>query len=215
MSAPALLLFDLDGTLVDSAPDLAASANALRAARGLPPLPLARLRPHVGHGARGMLAAGLDLHPGQPGYEAERDAFLADYATRLLDQTKLFDGVAELLAGLSRWGIVTNKALPLATPICDALPPLRAAAVRVGGDSTPHRKPHPAPLLHACTLAGVAPAQAVYVGDDLRDIQAAHAAGMPGWAVRWGYLGDGLPIDAWGAEQVFSHPAELAEALRA
>lgn len=210
-----LVLFDLDGTLVDSAPDLAASANALRAARGLPPLPLAHLRPHVGSGARGMLGAGLGLKPGDAEYEPLRDAFLADYATRLLDQTRLFDGVAELLAGLPAWGIVTNKALALALPLQQGLAPLQRAAVLIGGDSTPHRKPHPAPLLAACARLGVAPSEALYIGDDLRDVQAARAAGLRAWAVRWGYLGDGEPIEAWGAECIFDSPAHLQAALRA
>jgi phosphoglycolate phosphatase len=215
---PSLILFDLDGTLVDSAPDLAASANALRAARGLPPLPLAQLRPHVGSGARGMLGAGLGLKPGDAEYEALRLAFLADYATRLLDSTTLFDGIADLLSGLPRFGIVTNKALALAHPIQQALAPLKAATVLIGGDSTPHRKPHPAPLLAACAQAGVAPADALYIGDDLRDMQAARAAGMPGWAVRWGYLGDpgeAAPIEAWGADRIVDSPSQLRLALGA
>lgn len=210
---PSLILFDLDGTLVDSAPDLAASANALRAARGLPALPLATLRPHVGSGARGMLGVGLGLRPGDAEYELLRQAFLADYATRLLAQTGLFDGIAELLAGLGHWGIVTNKSLALAQPIQQGLTPLRQAAVLVGGDCTPHRKPHPAPLLEACARAGVAPARALYVGDDLRDMQAARAAGMPGWAVRWGYLGDSQPIEDWGAERVVESPYALTRLL--
>lgn len=210
---PQLVLFDLDGTLVDSAPDLAASANALREARGLPPLPLALLRPHVGSGARGMLGAGLGLQPGDAEYEGLRQAFLADYATRLLAQTGLFEGIAELLAGLPHWGIVTNKSLALAQPIQQGLAPLREAAVLVGGDCTPHRKPHPAPLLEACARTGVAPQQALYVGDDLRDMRAARAAGMPGWAVRWGYLGDALPIDEWGADRVIDSPAAMIRLL--
>jgi N-acetyl-D-muramate 6-phosphate phosphatase len=211
------VLFDLDGTLIDSAPDLAASANALRARRQLPPLPLADYRPHGGSGARGMLGVGLGLQAEHPEYESHKQAFLADYATRLLDNTRAFAGVPELLLGLQsaglRWGIVTNKAVYLAQPLVQGLSPLAGCAVLVGGDTTPHRKPHPAPLQHALQELGLAPHEVVYVGDDLRDVQAAHAAGLAALAVRWGYLGQGVPIDSWGASAVLDRPQQLLEHL--
>ena len=212
------VLFDLDGTLVDSAPDLAGSANRLRALKGLPPLPLAALRPFCGSGARGMLEVGLNLRPQDPGYEAARLAFLADYAKHLLDGTHLFEDVDQLLKRLAlrgqRWGIVTNKAEALAQPLQQAFSALQGAAVLVGGDTTAHRKPHPAPLLEAARRMGLAASDCIYVGDDERDIQAAHAAGMPGVAVRWGYLGL-KPVDGWGAEAQITSPLHLLGLLEA
>ncbi|WP_374659743.1 HAD family hydrolase [Inhella sp.] len=217
MTAPLAVLFDLDGTLVDSAPDLAASANALRAWRGLPALPLERLRPHVGSGARGMLGEGLGLRPGDADYEALRVAFLADYAQRLLVHTTLFTEVPALLASLRqrglRWGIVTNKALSLARPIQQALLP--EAEALVGGDCTGQRKPHPAPLLEAARRLGCAPAQCLYVGDDPRDMQAARAAEMTGVAAGWGYLGVEAPITSWGPAAVLERPLQLLDWLGA
>lgn len=205
------VLFDLDGTLVDSAPDLAASANRLRAARGLPPLPLERLRPHCGSGARGMLGEGLGLKPGDADYEDQRIAFLDDYAEHLLDQTLAFDGVTDLLSGLSArgltWGIVTNKTLALAQPLQRALLP--EPAVLVGGDCTPHRKPHPDSLQEALRRLGLAPAHCIYVGDDHRDMLAAQAAGMGGVAAGWGYVGAGESIASWGAALLLEQPLQL------
>lgn len=212
------VLFDLDGTLVDSAPDLVGSANRLRALQGLPLLPLAALRPFCGSGARGMLEVGLNLRPQDPGYEAARLAFLVDYAKHLLDGTHLFADVEELLSLLAsrgqRWGIVTNKAEALARPLQQAFSALQGAAVLVGGDTTAHRKPHPAPLLEAARRLGLAASDCIYVGDDERDIQAAHAAGMPGIAVRWGYLGL-KPVDGWDAEAQITSPLQLLDLLEA
>lgn len=214
---PAALLFDLDGTLVDSAPDLAGAANDLLAVRDRPACPYAELRPHAGSGARGMLGAAFGLRPGDAGYDAMRDEFLAAYAQRLLRQTQLFDGVAELVDGLTqaglRWGIVTNKALHLAEPLVDGLGLRPPAAVLIGGDSTPHTKPHPAPLWAACAALGVEAAACVYVGDDPRDMRAARAAGMPGWAAAWGYLGVAEPLSTWDAEFVLDAPTAVLKRL--
>jgi len=211
------VLFDLDGTLIDSAPDLAGTANDLRQRRGLPPLPHAAYRPHGGSGARGMLGVAFGLAPGSAGYSELREEFLAHYATRSLVQTRLFDAAAALLADLDAmslpWGIVTNKALDLAEPITRALPPLARAAALVGGDSTPHLKPHPAPLLEAARRLGVAPARCVYIGDDPRDIQAGRAAGMATLAAAWGYLGTGQPVEAWQADGVLADAGALLQWL--
>lgn len=213
------VLFDLDGTLVDSAPDLAGSANRLRALQGLPPLPLAALRPHCGSGARGMLEIGLELRPLDAGYEAARLTFLADYAEHLLDDTLPFEEVDELLRRLAalglRWGIVTNKAESLAQPLQQAFAALRGAAVLVGGDTTAHRKPHPAPLLEAARRLGLTPRDCIYVGDDERDMQAAQAAGMPGLAACWGYLGMGPGVQTWRAAKLLQRPLELLDCLTA
>lgn len=210
------LLFDLDGTLVDSAPDLAAAANAMRVARGLPPLPLAQLRPHAGSGARGMLGCALGRRPGDADYEPLRIEFLDRYEACMLHSAALFDGVPALLQALQglqargvAWGIVTNKAMRFAQPLGLAMGLLPAAQVLVAGDSTPHTKPHPAPLLAAVQHLGVTPADCVYVGDDHRDMLAGRAAGMAVWAAAWGYLGPGADVQQWAADAVLQHPQDL------
>ncbi|KOQ35985.1 phosphoglycolate phosphatase, partial [Achromobacter xylosoxidans] len=179
----ALILFDFDGTLADTAPDLAAAANQQRTRRGLEPLPYETLRPVASQGARGLLRVALGLKPGDDEYEPTRLQFLEDYAASSTVHSKLFPGIEALLAdirqrGLS-WGIVTNKVTYLTLPIVEHLNLTRDSAVLVCGDTTAHAKPHPLPLQHAAREAGFATDRCVYVGDDLRDIQAAHAAGMP------------------------------------
>ena len=210
------MLFDLDGTLIDSAPDLVGAANALRQERGLPPLPVPQLRPWVGAGARGMLGAGLDIHPTHGEYETLKDRFLALYAQRLLQETQAFEGIPRLLQALVArglaWGIVTNKAERFTLPIHRGMPLLHGAGAVIGGDTTPHAKPHPAPLLEAARRMGFNAADCLYVGDDHRDIQAAHAAGMPAVAACWGYLG-ASPVADWGADAVIEHPEHLLPLL--
>ena len=175
MSTCAALLFDLDGTLIDSAPDLAGALNRLRQRQGLAPLPYAALRPLVGSGARGMVGAGFGLQPGDEGFEELKQAFLAEYQGQLLDQTRVFDQSAWLLDELASrslpWGIVTNKATRYAEPVVQGLGLAQRTAVLVCGDTTPHAKPHPAPLLEAAARLGVAAEECIYVGDDLRDVQ--------------------------------------------
>ena len=211
------VLFDLDGTLVDSAPDLAGAANEMRLARGLPPLPYDTLRAWAGSGARGMLAASLDSHPGQAGYVDLRDEFHDRYEQRLLQETRLFDAIVPLLDALEShglpWGIVTNKALRFAEPLSQALGLLPRAAALVGGDSTAHTKPHPAPLLEAARRLGLPPQACVYVGDDLRDMHAGRAAAMGALAAAWGYLGVDTPIHEWGADFVLTEPNDLLTSL--
>jgi len=208
-----VVLFDLDGTLVDSAPDLAGATNEMLQARGRPDVPFERLRPMVGAGARGMMGVAFGITPQDDAFAALRTEFFDRYEARLLQATRPFDGVAALLAGLAdaglRWGIVTNKIERFALPLARGLGWDTVAAAVIGGDTTGHAKPHPAPLLEAARRAGVPAQQCVYVGDDARDIQAGKAAGMPTVAVRWGYLGQGEPVDAWGADVVIDTPAEL------
>jgi len=213
------VLFDLDGTLIDSAPDLAGAANRLRADHGLEPLPFEVLRPMVGSGARGMVGVAFGVAPGEPRFEPLRDTFLAHYEAMLLERTAPFAGVEEMLSVLEAagipWGIVTNKAARFTLPIVAGLKLDERAAAVVCGDTTPHSKPHPAPLLHAAGAMGLAPEGVVYVGDDLRDAQAARAAGMPMVAATWGYLGLGEPVHDWGADALVDTPAHLLEWLRA
>ena len=216
-SPPGALLFDLDGTLIDSAPDLAGAANDLRALRGLPPCAYETLRPMVGSGARGMVGAAFGVTPGDAEFEQLRDEFLAAYTARLLRLTRVFDAVEPVLRTLELrglpWGIVTNKAERFTLPVVEGLGLDRRAAVVISGDSTPHAKPHPAPLLEAARRLAVAPAACVYVGDDLRDVQAGRAAGMRTVAAAWGYLGGAEPIHTWGADLLIEHPAQVLKLL--
>lgn len=217
MTSASVLLFDLDGTLIDSAPDLAGAANDLRAAHGLAPLPAAALRPMVGAGARGMVGIAFGVQPGEAQFEGLKDAFLARYAERLLHSTRVFDAVVPVLDALDaaglRWGIVTNKAMRFTAPLVDGLGLTRRAQVVIAGDSTPHAKPHPAPLLEAARRLGVAATACAYIGDDHRDMLAGRAAGMWTLAAAWGYLGQGEPVQAWGADQVLSSPSQLLQWL--
>ena len=211
------VLFDLDGTLVDSAPDLAGAANEMRAARGLNALAYEQLRPMVGTGARGMLSVALQITPEHADFEVMKNEFLDRYESRMLQETRLFAEVGGMLdrltsAGLG-WGIVTNKAERFALPLMRALGLYDRALAVVGGDTTPHTKPHPGPLLEAARRAGLAPKHCIYVGDDERDILAGRAAGMRTVAAAWGYLGCGQPVEAWQADIVLSSPADLLKAL--
>jgi N-acetyl-D-muramate 6-phosphate phosphatase len=207
------VLFDLDGTLIDSAPDLAGAGNDMRVARGLAPLPYEQFRPMVGAGARGMVGIALQVGPSDDGFIDLRDEFLKRYEQRMTQMTQVFDAMRPVLAALQSrhmpWGIVTNKAQRFTEPLVRALGLHGRAAAVVSGDTTPHAKPHPAPLLEAARQMAVDPRHCVYVGDDLRDVQAGHAAGMGTVAAAWGYLGSGEPITAWGADHVIDTPAQL------
>ena len=207
------VLFDLDGTLIDSAPDLAGAGNDMRAARGLAEHPLAHFRPMVGSGARGMLGRALGVTPDDPAFGELRDEFLQRYEGRMTRETVMFDGMEPVLAAFEKrglpWGIVTNKATRFADPLARALGLVPRAATLVCGDTTAHSKPHPEPLLEAARRIGVEPGACIYVGDDLRDVQAGRAAGMGTVVAAWGYLGLGDAIEAWGADHIVLTPAEL------
>jgi len=204
------VLFDFDGTLADTAADLSRALNRLRVARGLAEMPLENLRPYASSGARGLLEAGLGILPDHPEYQALRESFLRHYENEICIDTKLFPGMEPLLAVIEarglRWGIVTNKSTRLTRLIVKALGLDRRAACVVCGDTTPHLKPNPASLLHAAGELALAPGECVYLGDDLRDIQAAHAAGMRSVAVAWGY---GSELDSWQADAVIAQPTDL------
>lgn len=207
------VFFDLDGTLADTAPDLGGALNRLLLEQGRIPLDMATLRPHVSAGTRGMLGIGFGLSPQDKAYADLAQRFLELYAATLCDGTTLFGGMPELLDYLEsrriRWGVVTNKPARFTLPLMDCLGLSERAAAIISGDSTPKPKPAPDPLLLACSTAGVEPGRTLYIGDDLRDIQAAHAAGMRAIAAAWGYLGDGLAISEWGADATIAAPLDL------
>lgn len=211
------VFFDLDGTLADTAPDLGGALNQLLEEVGRPALTMATLRPHVSAGTRGMLGIGFGLTPDAVAYPDLAQRFLDIYAARLCQETRLFDGMEPLLDDLERrgilWGIVTNKPARFTLPLIDCLDLSRRAAAIVSGDSTARPKPAPDSLLLACQLAGVTPLQSLYVGDDLRDIQAAHAAGIPAVAAAYGYLGAGATIGDWAADHVIDAPEDLLRFL--
>lgn len=213
-----LVLFDFDGTLADTAPDLAAAANQQRLRRGLPALPYEQLRPMASHGARGLLGVALGLTPDSPEYEACKQQFLDDYAANIAVHTVLFPGVEDLLADLVQegwtWGIVTNKVTRFTTPLVRHLALEQHSAVVVCGDTTAHSKPHPEPLLHAAREVGIAPQHCLYVGDDQRDIIAGQAAGMKTIATAYGYCGNGVPVETWGADTVVDSVPALLPAIR-
>lgn len=211
------VLFDLDGTLADTAADLGAVLNRLRTEAGLAPLPAQTIRPHVSKGVRGLLGIGFGLVPGDDGYAELHQHFLAYYGDSPCVATRLFEGIAELLEMLEtrdiKWGVVTNKTSRYTLPVMASLGLAQRAACIVSGDSSPRPKPAPDPLLLASAIAAAAPVRCLYVGDDLRDIQSARAAGMSAIAAAWGYLGDGLPVEAWGADAIIRTPADLVGLL--
>lgn len=216
LPAPAALLFDLDGTLADTAPDLAAAVNKMCRDRGLETTPFERLRPLASAGARGLIGAAFGITPDDERYDALRAEFLANYEANIAADTRLFDGVTELLTDIEKrglqWGIVTNKP----GRYTDALVPLIRldhAACVISGDTTAHPKPHPAPLIEAARRLGLAPQHCWYVGDDLRDIQAGRAAGMPTIAAAWGYCGNTEPR-SWQADVVVDSPTDLITLIR-
>lgn len=210
-----LVLLDLDGTLADTAPDLASAANRMRVSRGMAPMAVADLRRFVSQGARGMVGQAFRVSPHDGEYQALRDEFLREYESALCSESALFPGMDDVLRQLDergiKWGIVTNKLTRFTAPLVDALQLSKRAACVVSGDTTPFSKPHPAPLLHALAAAQVDAMSSLYVGDDRRDIDAGRAAGMRTVVASYGYLGDGLPYQQWGADHVIGSPRELLQ----
>ncbi len=211
------VLFDLDGTLADSAPDLALALNRIRAERAMPPVAAVELRAYASSGARGLLGAGMGVTPEHPEYAALRDRFLHHYAACLSETTRLFDGVDVLLDAIEArglaWGIVTNKHTRFTGPVVTALNLARRAGTIVAGDTTPHAKPHPAPLLHAAQELRALPSACVYVGDDLRDVEAGNAAGMATIVANYGYMGTGDHSSTWPATGWIAQPLDLLDWL--
>jgi phosphoglycolate phosphatase len=207
------VLFDLDGTFADTAPDLGAALNHTRASRGLPPLPLDIVRSQASHGSRGLLKLGFGIEPEHPDYNTLRDIFLDYYERNICVHTRLFGDMAELVATLEqrgiKWGIVTNKPHRFTLPLMQALGYAERAACLISGDTCAHAKPHPEPMLRACELMNVTPAQCIYLGDDLRDMQAANAANMPGIIASYGYISSDASVENWSAQGSVDRPTEL------
>lgn len=212
------VLFDLDGTLVDTAPDLCGATNVLLAEEGRPHLPFTHLRPHTSRGVRGLLGAAFAIDERHTDYHRLATRFLDIYAGRLCDESRLFDGIPELLDTVEAlrlgWGIVTNKRMRFTDPLVAWLQLAPRTACVVSGDTTAATKPSPLPILHACAVLGSAPQRTLYVGDDRRDIEAGHAAGCRTIAAAYGYLGDSGPPATWGADLIVDHPEELGDYLR-
>lgn len=211
------VLFDLDGTLIDSAPDLGAAADKMRTDRGLPSYALERYRPMAGSGARGMLGIAFGIRPDHADYDAMKEEFFVNYEQCMTHRTFAFDGVKELIQSLIAfklpWGVVTNKAARFAEPLIRAMSLFESAAVVISGDTTPHAKPHPEPLFEAARRLGVDPKRCIYVGDDHRDIVAGLAAGMGTVAATYGYLGAAADTAQWGAHSSISTPKALLPLL--
>ena len=211
------VLFDLDGTLIDSAPDLALAADEMRVRRGLPSLPVERYRSSAGSGARGMLGVAFGVTPDDPGFEALKDEFLGNYERRMTRLTAPFAEVDHLLSTLHRrglnWGVVTNKSQRFTVPLTASITLFASASVIVSGDTTPHAKPHPAPLEEAMRRIGVEPRHCLYVGDDERDMLAGRAARVGTVAARYGYLGPGADAARWPADAAIDAPLQLLNLL--
>lgn len=211
------VLFDLDGTLIDSAPDLGAAADKMRTDRGLSSFPLEHYRHMAGAGARGMLGIAFDMTPEHPEFMAYREEFFVNYENAMTERTRIFDGVVDMIDALVKrglpWGVVTNKSSRFTDPLTSAMPLFATARAIVSGDTTPHAKPHPEPLFEAARRLQVAPEHCVYVGDDERDIVAGHAAAMKTVAATYGYLGTQSDIASWQAHAQIHAPQHLLDLL--
>lgn len=211
------VFFDLDGTLADTAPDLAAAANKLRLDRNLEPVAYELLRPAASAGARGLLEVAFGMTPEHPDFAGLREEFFSNYENALHVHSYLFEGIEELLSMLEAhqipWGIVTNKQKRFTDPLVKSMGLDVRAHATVSGDTTAHPKPHPLPILHAAELSGVNPARSLYVGDDQRDIVAGKAAGMKTIAATYGYCGHEDPPEAWGADFLVHSPTGLVDII--
>jgi 2-phosphoglycolate phosphatase len=211
------VLFDLDGTLIDSAPDLAAAADKMRMDRGMASLDYAAYRPMAGAGARGMLGVAFGVEPASPEFVTLREEFFVNYENCMTERTYVFDGVAELLGQLQSlglaWGVVTNKSQRFTGPLTQSMALFNSAKTIVSGDTTPYAKPHPEPLFEAARQLQVEPERCLYVGDDERDVIAGLAAGMTTVAASYGYLGAAADFSAWGAHASINSPIELLQLL--
>jgi len=212
-----VVFFDLDGTLVDTAPDLAYALNQVLQEQGKRPLPYQTIRPAASHGSAGLLALGFDHSPDSEAFKALQKRFVQIYQDNLSRQSCLFDGIADVIDSLDssgkKWGVITNKPSFLTEPLMTALDLNSRAACIVSGDTTANSKPHPEPMLHACKLTGVDPASCIYIGDAQRDIEAGRNANMHTIVACYGYLGDDDKPENWQADAMINHPIELQQWL--
>ena len=212
------VLFDLDGTLIDSAPDLAAAADKMRTDRGLISIPQIQYRAMAGAGARGMIGVAFGLTPQDAEFESLKEEFFCNYEACMTERTYAFDGVAELIAEICqsglKWGVVTNKSTRFTLPLTQAMPLFNTAQTIISGDTTLYAKPHPAPLLEAARQLNLHPERCAYVGDDERDIIAGRAAGMFTVAAAYGYLGEAFDISGWKADATVISPSALQQLFR-
>lgn len=209
------VLFDLDGTLADTAPDLAFALNSVLKAEGHPVLPLELIRPTVSQGTRSLLKLGFDITPDAPSFEPLRQRLLTIYRSNLTRETRLFPGISELLNEIEQrgmnWGIVTNKPSFLTDPLLDQLNLTHRAACIVSGDTTANSKPHPEPMLFACKQAGSKISQCLFVGDSRCDIEAGEKAGMKTLIALFGYVPAEENLEDWGADGMISHPLAVLD----
>ncbi|MDA1108015.1 MAG: phosphoglycolate phosphatase [Proteobacteria bacterium] len=213
------VLFDLDGTLADTAPDLAFALNAVLQEQDRAPLPFETIRPVVSHGGTALIRLGFEIEPGTAAFESLRLRLLDIYRDHLAQHTRLFPGIEELLGAIEQrgmnWGVVTNKPAWLTDPLLEQIGLSERAACVVSGDTVAERKPHPAPMLHACQLAGSEAHQCLYIGDAARDIEAGRRAGMKTLVALFGYIGEDEQPDSWGADGMIAHPADLLDWITA
>jgi phosphoglycolate phosphatase len=209
------VLFDLDGTLLDTAPDLANALNAVLRINKQPALPFEQIRPVVSHGGRALIERGFKLSTDHPDFDPLKKQLLDYYQSHIAEQTSLFPGMSEVLNSIEqlgmKWGVVTNKPAWLTEPLMDALDLSRRAATIVSGDTLDERKPHPAPLLYACKVVGGKPDTCLYVGDAERDIKAGHNAGMPTLVAMFGYLTAEDEPESWGATALIQQPSDILD----
>lgn len=211
------VLFDLDGTLLDTAPDLARALNFVLQSNGRAPLPFEQIRPVVSHGGAALISLGFGIQPDHPDFDARRQELLEYYKNNIANHTRLFQGMEEVLDYIEshklNWGVVTNKPGWLTEPLLEALKLRERAASIVSGDTLNERKPHPAPLLYACELTGTEPQHCLYVGDAERDIQAGHNAGMLTLVAMFGYIMDNDRPETWGASALIDQPRDILDWL--
>lgn len=207
------VLFDLDGTFADTAPDLGAALNHVLALNNLPPMPLEKSRLQASHGTAGLLGLGFGITPDDPRFTPLRNEFLVHYTAHICDHTTLFAGMGELITTIEQrglpWGIVTNKPHRFTLPLMQALGYANRASCMVSGDTCEYAKPHPMPMRHAAKLMNIAPEHCIYLGDDKRDIEAANAANMRGIIAQYGYINPTASLDTWQAAGSVQTPLEL------
>jgi len=211
------VLFDLDGTFADTAPDLGYALNTLIAEQGRPPLPYGTIRPVASHGGAALITLGFGITQADPQFNSLRERFLVIYHANLARETRLFPGTRELLEALAarniNWGIVTNKPAYLTDPLLEQLGVANTAVCKVSGDTTANRKPHPEPMLLACKQAGSRPEECLYIGDAARDIEAGKAAGMKTLVALFGYIGEDDQPQSWGADGMIHQPLDILDWL--